>query len=819
MTKAGRSVVLAVALGLAGNAGAQAAAQARKADFEARPAAAKAGRGAKLTFSITAPADVEVAVLDAKGKVVRHLAAGALGGPNPPPQPLRPGLSQALEWDGNDDLGKPAADGPARFRVRIGMGLRLGGFIGDTEAEPADARVYGLATDDRGLVYAAYGIGYGDRYFTIKAYDRDGKYVRTIFPYPANLKLDEVAGFAPQTPRDGRLNPPQFNGRLPWIYPGSMGGLMGNRVSDGVLRLTDGSGRLCRLRASDGACVSWGGGKPPAPAAQGPVCWAASPDGKTLYLAGWAHPGRGEPDGQIFKVDAATGERARFAKIDVPADSFWLAEKNGWYHFTNWGRKNGISAFHGLAVDGEGRVYACDRVNHRVAVYDPEGKLLGSTPVEHPDHVALGPERGELYVTTRKVLDGYKARNEIAVLRLSGWNEGKVAARLVLNGTNAPSMAVDASRKPAVIWLSNVDERGGVTRIEDRGAEFAVTGRLGKGAWVMPVKVWADPFGDDVITSNGWSALSRFNGLTGEPRKFPILGMDLAFGPDGSYHVYGQKGWHELVARFDRDFNPLPFPATGKNTTTMAATGKDVYGRYGHGWCNKGLAVGPDGRIYVYNMYDWNKYFINVWDASGKAEKHGRVADGLIGPLDPQGGGVAVDFKGNVYVGMAGLPPGVPGGAKGVGSVVKFGPEGGGYGPGGGEAGIEWKGSSVGKRVEGGLRAYPGLALQTWEGCVCKEARFDLDGYGRLYVPNAAAYSVGIVDNAGNEIARFGHYGNADSRGRGSAIPDPPIPFGFPMAVSAGQIEAGRLYVADLLNQRVARLDVVYGSEESCPAR
>jgi hypothetical protein len=368
-------------------------------------------------------------------------------------------------------------------------------------------------------------------------------------------------------------------------------------------------------------------------------------------------------------------------------------------------------------------------------------------------------------------------------------------------------MAVDATKEPAVIWLSNVAE-GGVTRIEDRGAELVVAGRVGRGAWIMPVKVWADPWSDDVITSNGWSELRCFSGPSGEPRKFPLLGMDLAFGPDGSYYVYGQKGWHELVTRFDRGFKALAFTGTGKNTTTLTTTGKDVYGRYGHGWCNKGLCVGPHGRIYVYNMYDWSKYFINVWDASGKAEKYDRVGDGLLGPLDPQGGGVAVDFKGNIYVGMHGWPAGVSGGSKGMGSVVKFGPAGGGYGEGGGKGGLEWRGSSVGKFLEGAITAYPGLALQVWEGCVCKEARFDLDGYGRLYIPDARAYSVGIVDNAGNEIVRFGGYGNADSRG-------PKVTFGFPMAVSAGHLERGRLYVADLLNQRVVRLEVTCRSEDT----
>ncbi|MCX7804344.1 MAG: hypothetical protein N3A38_04045 [Planctomycetota bacterium] len=789
--------------------------------FSAKPSAAKEGDGAKISFAVSAPTDVEVAVLDAKGNVVRHLAAGVLGGKNPPPEPLKPGLSQELLWDGKDDLGRPAHGGPFKVRVRAGTRVKPGGFIG--EADVLESSVYGLATDEQGQLYVATGGGYGGNLFTIKVFDRAGKYLRTIFPYPANLKVEDVAGFAKHEPRDGRLNPPQFNPLLPWIYPDALGGLMGNSIRGNVLWLTSGSGKICRIRASDGACISWNAGKPPAPPALGPICWAASPDGKTLYLAGWALPGRNVPDGQVFRVDPATGERSTFVRIDVPADSFWLTEKNGWDNYTNWGRKNGVSAIHGLAVDGEGRVYACDRVNQRIAVYDSAGQLLGSSPVEHPDHVALSPGGQHIYVTTRRIVDGYRAINEVRVVKLSGWKDGKVLAELKLQGNNAPSMAVDATKEPAIIWLSNVG-KGGIARIEDRGSEFVLTGTLGEKPHPVPgaiVKVWADPPSDNVIVSDGWAGQFCYDGVTGEPRKWPLKGMELAFDRAGNYYVYGQNGWHELVTRFDREFKPLPFPATGKNTTTLTTTGKDVYGRYGHGWCNKGLWVAPDGRIFVYNMYDWCKYFINVWDAEGRAEKGPRVADGLLGPLDAEGGGVCVDFKGNIYVGMHGFPKSAPGGrSDGLGSVVKFGPNGGGYVAARGEKpGIEWKGGLM-AFVEGGLMACTGLAPQPGRGgCVCKEARFDVDGWGRLYIPNALEYCVRIVDNAGNEIAKFGYYGNPDSRGPDSAMPEPDIAFGWPMAVSAGHIHKGRIFVADTLNHRVARLEVRHEREETAEVK
>ncbi|KKL28645.1 hypothetical protein LCGC14_2373060, partial [marine sediment metagenome] len=74
--------------------------------FKSGPTVKKAGGAVKISFAVSAPTDVEVAVLAPSGKVVRHLAAGVLGGPTPPPAPLAPGLSQALSWDGKDDTGK-----------------------------------------------------------------------------------------------------------------------------------------------------------------------------------------------------------------------------------------------------------------------------------------------------------------------------------------------------------------------------------------------------------------------------------------------------------------------------------------------------------------------------------------------------------------------------------------------------------------------------------------------------------------------------------------------------------------------------------------
>lgn len=102
-----------------------------------------------------------------------------------------------------------------------------------------------------------------------------------------------------------------------------------------------------------------------------------------------------------------------------------------------------------------------------------------------------------------------------------------------------------------------------------------------------------------------------------------------------------------------------------------------------------------------------------------------------------------------------------------------------------------WGPTSSGEKMgfmHGASVIYPGIApmMNRAGSCVCKEARFDLDKFGRLYIPNTLTYSVQIVDNAGNEIARFGHYGNADSPASDkSSAKKPEIPLGWPMTVAA----------------------------------
>ena len=265
--------------------------------FATPPAAARAGEAVKISFAAAAPTDCEVAVVDGAGNVVRHLAAGVLGGKTPPPAPLKPGLAQEILWDGLADLGKPAPAG-CRARVRLGTTARLGKVLMDERGIAWSARAAAVGPD--GLVYVLQEHAQTKSTWLIEAYTQEGKYVRTVAPYPANLPAERLAGLPRVKLADGRLVPQIQHFGMRSIYPDSIG-LRPQRMlitSKGWIVLVNSSathnagGRLVqRLLVLDTA------GGTPRESCLGPVtsadqmayglCWTAlSPDEKWIYTSG-----------------------------------------------------------------------------------------------------------------------------------------------------------------------------------------------------------------------------------------------------------------------------------------------------------------------------------------------------------------------------------------------------------------------------------------------------------------------------------------------------------------------------------------------------
>ena len=80
-------------------------------------------------------------------------------------------------------------------------------------------------------------------------------------------------------------------------------------------------------------------------------------------------------------------------------------------------------------------------------------------------------------------------------------------------------------------------------------------------------------------------------------------------------------------------------------------------------------------------------------------------------------------------------------------------------------------------------------------------------------MPDPFRFSVVVLDSAGNEIQRIGSYGNMDSRGPDSPVPEPEIALGWPIATVCAH---GRVYVADLVNRRVVSVRLEHAVTAEC---
>jgi hypothetical protein len=156
------------------------------------------------------------------------------------------------------------------------------------------------------------------------------------------------------------------------------------------------------------------------------------------------------------------------------------------------------------------------------------------------------------------------------------------------------------------------------------------------------------------------------------------------------------------------------------------------------------------------------------------------------------------------------------------GCIMKFGPKGGMIRT---EAeGPEYEYGPPGKyirttKVQGAEWSFFGASpLVSWRlpapaSCLCESPRFDVDGWGRSFFPDSCRFRVGVLDTAGNLITWFGAYGNPDSAGPESDIPDPSIPFAWPYMVFA---EDEHVYIGDRINRRVIGVKLTYSAVEIC---
>lgn len=800
------------------------------------PKVTRDGERFQIAFAVNMSTDVEIAVIDRDGKVVRHLAAGVLGGNNPPPPPLRAGLVQSLLWDGKDDDGREVAGNDFQVRVRAGTRVRFGRMIGGSpytgsvSIMPYRAPVNGLVTDEQGnlLVLMMSDVGShgnsGKWPWHLRKFDREGTYQRTLLPYPPSTKPAQASGYTLLSSDNDRFVPANQSS----LYPvfATLGNEIVPRLSAGRVVFVHSETRELNFLAIDGTnklqtLPMW-------PANSKLKCpnWldiqvALSPDGKTAYysnVAGVAYDGRKPddidpdwPQGRIYRHDLTTIGSVPTPLFDLPLPDW---QQSPYWMPSAWDKK---SAAAGIDTDARGNVLVCDLVNHQVVEISPAGKLISATPVPWPDKVMVSRKTGDLFVVSRKVSRG--GLPPATLSKISGRGAAaKVVATLTLEGIIGGGCTLDETGDSPVLWLagprSNSErDSGALIRVEDRGDKLAVTGgqflNRDPNAITFVSYMDMDREAELVYVTRSGGTVWRFNGLSGEGGPLAIRAADVAIGPRGDVFTLGTVGSFEgPIARYTRELKPVPAASPEDNTFGY------VYNRAGRGISVCGFDVDARGRVYA--TFGSNECHVRVFDAEGKLVDFPRKIDDVRGKGEVPaaitgvtgfGGSLRVDRAGNMYLLQGGVPPktSVPAGFDGdeayqhaVGTIYKFPPS-------GGE--VQSSNNKV-KSVSGAVAQYAGCGpVSQWRAagsCVCTKPRFDVDDYGRLYIPNGITFSVSVRDNADNEIVRFGGYGNIDCQGTGSLHPQPAIPLGWAVTASASD---KHIYIGDGLNHRVVRVD------------
>jgi DNA-binding beta-propeller fold protein YncE len=846
--------------------------------FASKPSAKRTGGKTVISFAVKAPCDVQVEVLDAKGEVVRHLGGGMLG--DNPPEPFAKGLKQELVWDGKDDSGRlpPSTVHPPPFTVRVGLGLtaefdRIIGWSGQNMDYP-----YAMAAGPDGTFYSLHGKNLSGHRRTrlITAYDAGGKYLRQVFPSPGALPPEKRKGWPHVLLPDGAEVPVIHHVLTRCVHPGAFFGdgdvsnlavtpdgrrviAVGGAYKDKshIKRGDVRGGRRLLIFNADGTVPE----KPLGPVVvsattHGRAFLAISPDGKYAYVCG-------------FGSKKATDNSVYRAEIDGDAKAEpFISGKDG---------KGALQAPRGVAVDAKGNVYVADSDNSRVAVFKSSGEFLAEIPAGGaPVDLAVSRKSGAVYV-----------RVEQKLVKFGGLEKPEKVAecdfpRPPYKSSRKPACVMtldDSGEAPALYLGSLVWIKAGFGKYVDKGTSFEPVGDpvREKRAKDEP----GLPFVNQVAVVSGrlLTAMPRVPDcnsqyMSYDPQTGKYLGKFSFRKPGGDtegfkgalYHCGGETTagkdgrFYHQTGGFDwpqkKSYNPgtvRRYEADGKAAPFAAHGGKHFIKKYYQGHHRQaGRFATPAGELYLANFAGYRGrdqkepgLDVTVITPDGSVK-----SPSLVKVIGATPGGIAVDPRGNIYMGLQLWPQGkrlpdffadkLPPSSRYQhpqrayqqhGAIVKFPPTGGKIdldaagdyrGNAGGYASRKgWKrepDGSVRLKLDGAewVRRAGYVAINNIRhevGCSCENTRFDVDPHGRVVIPDLFRFRVTVLDGAGNEVTAFGCYGNMDNRGPKSARPEPQIPFGWPIAL---QVFDGRVYVADTNNRRVVVAKLGTAATETC---
>ena len=436
------------------------------------------------------------------------------------------------------------------------------------------------------------------------------------------------------------------------------------------------------------------------------------------------------------------------------------------------------------------------QVAPRLRVFAPFESV---TPVREWDLPLSGAERGTLQQVKsdaqryRAVLDGYTDPVTLWMCAYHPeWDESGMSPKLQVSRFRVEDKEIvrledwnDIVQRAISEWhprvttrrRMGVDPRTGMLYVESTGGS--------KNAGAM---------------AKTFDYLLRIDPDTGETGlvHLPFSADDFAIDDSGYLYLRACK----LIGRYNLDtMREVPFDygeersgraySSGDRTAKMIA-GIVLPGTRGTGWWEGGMGVNTHGQIVVVGGNDgkrgkYTAFQPPVYPGRKVAfsvmvfDKHGRVVQEDAVQGVPEGYGVFIDNRGDIYyfAGGARLYEGDKTAMKGTGCVMKFKPGSGKlYASQGGRVplskDIPVKGlPRIDHRpnrvyaVDGAEWVFPGGGFAPVKSanvfpCLCWNSRFAIDHFGRSFVPQHLRDQVAVLDTNGNLIVQVGRYGNVD---------------------------------------------------------
>ncbi|MBL8028934.1 MAG: hypothetical protein JNL74_21095 [Fibrobacteres bacterium] len=761
-----------------------------------------------IRFAVSESTDVEVTVLKASdSSIVRRLTAGRLGS-NPPAPLIANSLSQTISWDGRDELGNTTqASTPLIVRVRAGMNVRPAGFV--QVNTNYFSRYTGAAFDNNGnlMIWGVYGLltsnsGMTDNFgsnMTVRQFNSNGDYIKTLFPYPARQQSAPLLPWRIYRRPDSTYAPAYFGFNIPClVIYGSLITMWGDNNSAYFMLPFAVDNKACFYGSDSFALLN----------NQSAVEAALFPSNGKMSIAGvpnscQSHDGRNwfmttGTTAYILKKNGALGGTSVWKTFDA-ADTMGLTE--------------------GLAFDKTGKIYMTDRNRNRICVFDTTSWTKTSViSVANPYRVNIDTATGALYVLSRDGAGNLAINKLLPPYQSIAYTVSGAGSMTNVTAGCQQFLLTTAAPKPIVALTFN-----NVRMYRDDGDKFtlvkdfnAATNTIRNGSQPnMYERVAVDRRNDRVFTSNGNNSMYRIKDwstgsvvrCTSSTRSV-INGAEMAVGPDGCLYVH-TGGYTGPIYKFQSADYPVP-SNFGTATTNLVDT--SVEGRHGPCYGDKGITVRKDGAVACIPRASNGGYYVRILDPLNPRTSR-NIDSGLVFPLANHGvwmtpslnvpcnvSNVKFDFDGNIYVGSSLTTPNhkLP---KGfvmtpsyyyknitVGGIYKFPPTGGSF--------DRFAATGATQTYSEGLSIFGGGSNMVGVGCICRSPRFDLDPWGRLFVPNALICEVAVVDNAGNRLQTFGEYGNSDS--------DPNyIAFATPMVAASSD---NYIYITDPNCARLLRV-------------